>query len=100
MTEYPPDESEWNTRPTVPEMNQYTGTAVAILTAHLLRLEVLDDTHAGPELRDEVDLLVEVTEADKRTVMGVVSELTRLAGLGIAVAGRLADRTPLDVLQS
>ena len=100
MTDDGPDESDWKTRPTVEEMNQYTATAIAILTSHLHRLEVLGDVQVGPELQDEIDLLVEVTQANQRTVMGVVSELTRLAGLSIAVAGRLAERTPLSVLQS
>jgi hypothetical protein len=100
MTEHRPDQSDWTTRPTVEEMNQYTATAIAILASHLHRLEVLGDAQVGPELQDEIGLLVELTEANQRTVMGVVSELTRLAGLSVAVAGRLADRPPLAVLQS
>jgi hypothetical protein len=100
MIEDPQEESQWKSRPTVAEMNRYTATAVAMLTTHLNRIEALGDGTDGPELREEVRLLVEVTESSERATMGVVSELTRLSGLGFALVGRLADRTPLQVLQS
>jgi hypothetical protein len=100
MTEEPEADSEWKSRPTVEEMNRYTATAIAMLTTHLHRIEVLGDANDGAQLREEVRLLIAVTESSERATMGVLSELTRLSGLGLALAGRLAERSPLQVLQS
>jgi hypothetical protein len=94
------DRSDWSILPTVEEMNRYTEMTVAIITSHLYRLQTLGDSRVGPELNEEIDLLIEVSEADQRTIMGVVSELTRLAGLGLATSARLVDRSPLEVLES